>query len=195
MTASPSALPSDLPVPRDDGRCEHLPGLPVPDIELAGTGGGVHDLRAESQGRWVVLFCYPRTGQPGQEPPGGRQAWYSTPGAAGCTVQCQTYGGACAELVALGATVYGVSTQTTPEQQQAAQRLGLPYELLSDSDLRLATALRLPTFTAAGLTLLCRQTLLLSDGVIHHVRYPVFPPDHDAPAVAAWLRTARQQPT
>jgi peroxiredoxin len=191
MTSShnPVDLPDGLPVPHDDGACDHLPGAGFPALALPGTGGGAHDLRAESQGRWVVLFCYPRTGRPGEEPLGGAEAWNATPGARGCTPQCLSYGRVFAELESLGARLYGVSTQTTQEQTEAVERLGLPYELLSDSGSALAEALRLPVFTAAGKTLLRRQTLLVRDGVVRSVRYPVFPPNEDAPAVLDWLRT------
>jgi peroxiredoxin len=185
---NPVDLPDNLPVPQDDGGCDHVPGTELPALPLPGTGGGLHDLRTESRGRWVVLFCYPRTGRPGEEPPGGEQAWNATPGARGCTPQCLSYGRLFAEFETLGARVYGVSTQTTGEQTEAVERLGLPYELLSDSGMTLAGALRLPVFTVAGKTLLRRQTLLVRDGVVRHVRYPVFPSNEDAPAVAAWLR-------
>lgn len=184
----PTVLPAGLPVPQDDGGCDHLPGRAVPGVPLPGTRGAAHDVAAESLDRWVVLFCYPRTGRPGEEPPGGEAEWNATPGARGCTPQCLTYARTFAEFEALDATVYGVSTQSTEEQREAAERLGLPYELLSDSALRLAGALRLPVFTVAGKTLLRRQTLLLKDGVVREVRYPVFPSDQDAPGVIAWLR-------
>ena len=185
----PTVLPETLPRPLDDGACDHLDGMALPDVRLSGTDGSWHAVRDESENGWVVLFCYPRTGRPGEEPPGGERSWNSTPGARGCTPQCLSYAIAFRELRTLGASVYGVSTQNTAEQKEASRRLGLPYELLSDSTLRLADALRLPVFTAAGKTLLRRQTLLVNNGVIRHVRYPVFPPDQDALAVAAWLRT------
>ncbi|QPP05838.1 peroxiredoxin [Streptomyces bathyalis] len=184
----PAVLPGGLPVPTDDGACDHLPGRRVPALQLPSTGGVLRDPHAESRGRWTVLFCYPRTGRPGEAPPGGEAAWNATPGARGCTPQCVSYAGLREAFGALGAVVYGVSTQSTDEQLEAARRLELPYELLSDGRLELTEALGLPTFTAAGLTLLRRHTLVLKDGFVNSVRYPVFPSDGDAEAVLSWLR-------
>lgn len=184
----PRILPGGLPVPQQDGACDHLKGLTVPRARLPGTDGRLHDLHAESHGRWIVLFCYPRTGRPGEEPPGGAAAWNGTPGARGCTPQCLAYSTLTAQFGAAGATVYGLSTQSTADQQEAAARLGLEYDLLSDDRGKLAKSLGLPLFSHAGLTLLRRHTLVLKDGTVEHVRYPVFPPDGDAEAVLAWLR-------
>ena len=88
----------------------------------------------------------------------------------------------------LGAEVFGLSTQTTAFQGEMAARLHLPFEVLSDADLRLTTALRLPTFEVAGMTLIRRLTLILLAGRIEYVFYPVFPPDQSAAQTIAWLR-------
>ncbi|WP_433498148.1 redoxin family protein [Sphaerimonospora sp. CA-214678] len=189
MTAhDPRTLPPDLPEPPDDGACAHLTGLQVPAIPLTGTGGRPHDLAARSREGWVVVFAYPRTGRPGQEPLGGATEWNALPGARGCTPQCLAYSAGLEEFTELGVMVYGLSTQDTEYQREAVRRLGLGYELLSDADLALTRALRLPTFEVAGHTLLRRHTLLLRDGLIRHVRYPVFPPDQDAVRTLTWLR-------
>ncbi len=92
-----------------------------------------------------------------------------------------------AELRALGADVFGFSTQDTGYQQEVVARLHLPFELLSDAKLALTHALELPTFTIAGMTLVRRLTLMIRDGRIEHVFYPVFPPDTHAEEIAAWL--------
>lgn len=176
------ALPDDLPAPQDDGACAHLVGLPVPAIPLPATDGGRVDL-ATLPGRTVV-YAYPRTGRPDQEPPTG---WDSIPGARGCTPESCGFRDHHAELQGLGAAVFGLSTQDTDYQQEAVVRLHLPFALLSDAGLRFATALRLPTFSVGGMTLIRRLTLVLRDGVIEHVFYPVFPPDTHAEAVVAWL--------
>jgi peroxiredoxin len=76
--------------------------------------------------------------------------------------------------------VFGASTQDTEYQREAAERLHLPYPLLSDADLRLVDAMRLPTFAVEGLTLIRRLTLFLADGRVEDVQYPVFPPDRGA---------------
>ncbi|SEJ31924.1 Peroxiredoxin [Azotobacter beijerinckii] len=136
---------------------------------------------------WVVVYCYPRTGKPDQEPLGGTQAWNAIPGARGCTPQSCAYRDHHAELHALGASVYGLSTQDTEYQREAVERLHLPFPLLSDARLALAGALRLPTFAVAGQELIRRLTLIARDGRIEKVFYPVYPADSDAEHVMAWL--------
>lgn len=175
-------LPEDLPVPTDDGTCAHLPGLAVPSLALPATGGRLVDL-APLTGRTVV-YCYPRTGRPDQELP---TSWNAIPGARGCTPEACGFRDHHAELAALDAAVFGLSTQDTAYQQEAAERLHLPFALLSDAELRFATALRLPMFEVDGMTLINRLTLVLRDGAIEHVFYPVFPPDTHAETVVAWL--------
>ncbi|MGH8009300.1 MAG: peroxiredoxin, partial [Candidatus Binatia bacterium] len=99
------------------------------------------------------------------------------------------------ELQALGAQVFGLSTQTTEYQQEMVERLHLPFEVLSDEELRLAKALRLPTFKAEGQELIRRLTLVMAERKIIRVFYPVFPPDKHAEEVIGWLTTgAAQQP-
>jgi len=186
---NPLHLPDDLPVPTDDGACDHLPGRPVPALPLPGTAGGTRDLLAESRRGWVVVYAYPRTGRPGEEALGGQAEWDRTPGARGCTPQSLGYRSHHDAIRSLDATVYGLSTQDTGYQREAVDRLGLPYELLSDDELRLTRALHLPTFTAGGQVLLRRHTLFLRDGHIRHVQYPVFPPDADAAQALEWLHT------
>ncbi len=175
-------LPKDLPVPLDDGACDHLPRMRIPSVSLISTAGRPVDLAA-LPGRTVV-YCYPRTGQPDQEPPPG---WNEIPGARGCTPQSCAFRDHHRELQGLGARLFGLSTQGTEYQKEAAERLHLPFELLSDSGLAFAGALRLPTFEIEGLVLIKRITLILSDGRIEKVFYPVFPPDKNAQEVVAWL--------
>jgi peroxiredoxin len=175
-------LPKDLPVPVDDGGCDHLAGIRLPSISLRSTSGRLVELAA-LRGR-TVLYCYPRTGRPDREPP---QGWNEIPGARGCTPQSCAFRDHHRELQSLGAQVFGMSAQSTADQKEAAERLHLPFELLSDSELKFATALRLPTFQVASLTLLKRLTLILRDGKIEKVFYPVFPPDKNAAEVIDWL--------
>lgn len=169
-------------MPTDDGACAHLIGVTVPSLALPTTDGRMVNLAA-LPGRTVV-YGYPRTGQPGQALPTG---WDAIPGARGCTPEACGFRDHHAELQALGARVFGLSTQDRPYQQEVVTRLHLPFALISDAELRLTTALRLPTFTVDGMTLIRRLTLVLRDGVIAHVFYPVFPPDTHAEAVTAWL--------
>jgi peroxiredoxin len=181
-------LPKDLPVPIDDGACDHLRGFKLPSIPLQSTAGRVADLSGLS-GRTVV-YGYPRTGRPDQEPPLG---WNEIPGARGCTPQSCAFRDHYRELQSLGAQVFGLSTQDTDYQREAVERLHLPFELLSDAKLRFASALRLPTFQAESMTLIKRLTLIIREGTIEKVFYPVFPPDENAAQVVDWLsRTWRR---
>lgn len=169
----------------DDGACAHLTGMVVPSVPLPTTSGRTVDL-ATLPGT-VVVYAYPRTSRPGEPPPTG---WDEIPGARGCTPQSCAFRDHHAELQALGATVFGLSTQTTAYQQEAAERLHLPFELLSDAELTLARVLRLPTFEVDGMTLLRRLTLVVVDGRIAHVFYPVPEPAQNAEDVLDWLHAA-----
>jgi peroxiredoxin len=187
MAHDPSALPSGLPVPEDDGAAAHLPGLAMPRLALASTDGGATRVDVVPEGcERLVLYAYPRTGRPGEEPLAAD--WNQIPGARGCTPESCGFRDHAAELREAGAAVAGVSTQKTEYQREAAERLRLPFPLLSDADLELARALALPTFATAGQTLLKRLTLVVRDGRVEHVFYPVFPPDTHAAAVLVWIR-------
>jgi len=126
-----------------------------------------------------------RTGVPDRPNPAG---WDGIPGARGCTPQSCAFRDHHAEIRALGATVFGVSAQSPADQAEFAGRVHLPFELLSDERLALARALRLPLFEAGGRTLIRRVTLILSEGKIEKVFYPVFPPNANAGEVVGWLR-------
>jgi peroxiredoxin len=180
-------LPADLPAPADDGAADHLPGAPLPEVALVATDGP--DVRLDCLSGRTVVFVYPRTGTPGEPSLGGDEAWNAIPGARGCTPEVCSIRDLHDEFRALGARVYGLSTQTTEEQAEAAERLHLPYPLLSDAGLELAGAMRLPTFEVEGVTLLGRITLFLEDGRVSEVQYPVFPPDGAAEAALAALAT------
>ena len=176
-------LPPDLPAPVDDGACDHLPGLAMPSIRLPSTAGRLVDLGALGAGR-TVIYCYPRTGRPGEPLPDG---WDAIPGARGCTPQSCAFRDHHRELADLGAEVYGLSTQTTDYQREMAERLHLPFEVLSDDGLAFTRALQLPTFEVDGMRLIKRLTLIVRDQRIEHVFYPVFPPDGSVDQVIDWL--------
>ena len=176
-------LPSDLPVPVDDGGAAHLRGMKMPHVSLASTGGRQIDVAALGPSR-TVLYLYPRTGRPDREVP---KDWDSIPGARGCTPESCGFRDHFRELKGLGAGVFGLSTQDTAYQREAVERLELPFELLSDIDFRLTDALQLPTFEFEGVRLLKRLTMVVRDGAIEQVFYPVFPPDRHAEQVVAWL--------
>jgi len=186
----PMFLPPDLPVPEDDGGARHLPGAAIPGVALPATTGG--ELTLAGLDGWSVVFAYPRTGRPGEElPGGGEEGWNAIPGARGCTPELCGVRDDHAALEARGAAVFGLSTQSTDDQREVAKRLGLTYPLLSDAELLLTRRLGLPTFEVDGLTLLRRLTLLVHDGEVAAVDYPVFPPDRAA-ASALDLLAARQ---
>ena len=186
-THNPNILPPNIPAPQDDGAADHLTGMTLPDLALRATSGGPVNL-SKLAGR-TVLYIYPRTGVPGVDLPPG---WNDIPGARGCTPQSCAFRDHHAELKTLGvAQLFGLSTQDTAYQQEAATRLHLPFAILSDEKLAFTQALRLPTFTVAGMTLLKRMALVIDNGVIAKVFYPVFPPDKNAEEVVAWIQASR----
>ena len=190
--ANPNLLEVDwskIPAPVDDGAARHLRGAKVPDIALAGTDGAQVSL-ARIAGR-IVVFAFPRTGEPGK--PALVADWDMIPGARGCTPQTCAFRDLHKVLIEAGAQrVFGLSTQDPAYQLAAAKRLHLPFPLLSDEKLALTRAMRLPTMEVAGLTLIKRLALVIDDGVVAKVFYPVFPPDKNAAEVEAWLRANRR---
>jgi peroxiredoxin len=183
----PYTLPPDLPVPVDDGAADHLEGMTIPALSLPSTAGAMLDVAVAARAA-LVLYCYPRTGRPGENPPAG---WDEIPGARGCTPQACAFRDHHDELRQLGARVLGLSAQPVEEQREFAQRVGLPYPLVSDPELALANALDLPTFTFGPLRLYRRLTLIAQGGRVAKVFYPVFPPDRNAADIAAWLADQR----
>lgn len=180
---------SKIPAPVDDGGARHLQGMQVPDIALPATDGTQVTL-AKLVGR-VVVFAYPRTGEPGKI--ALVDDWDMIPGARGCTPQTCAFRDLHKVLMEAGAVrVFGLSTQDSAYQREAAERLHLPFPLLSDEKLALTTALRLPTMPVAGLTLIKRLAMVIDDGRITKVFYPVFPPDRNAGDVLAWLQQNRR---
>ncbi len=180
--ASLSELPADLPVPVDDGACNHLNGMSLPNLSLASTKGD--EVNFSSLSGLTVIYIYPMTGRPDIPLPDG---WDQIPGARGCTPQSCSFRDHYEELSRLNATVYGLSTQSTAYQQEAAERLHLPFALLSDEALQFSKTLSLPTMDVEGQTLIKRLTLICKDNEIKHVFYPVFPPDANADQVIEWL--------
>lgn len=175
--------PASLLIPHDDGGAKHLLGIEMPGVALNATDGTTVDLSGPGLS---VVYAYPRTSSPAG---GAIDGWDEIPGARGCTPQSCAFRDHFAELRKLGADhVFGLSTQTTEYQKEAAERLHLPFPLLSDHSLSLAKSLSLPTFEAGGFILLKRLTMIIEDGRIKHIFYPVYPPDKNADAVIAWLR-------
>lgn len=176
-------FPANIPRPVDDGAGRHLAGLALPDLALRATSGAPVNLATRAG--TAVVYAYPMTGVPGVALPEG---WNEIPGARGCTPESLAFRSAHEEILALGAEVFGLSTQDTAYQQEMVGRLGLTFAVLSDASFELTHALNLPTMQVEGKTLLKRLTLVIRDGRIARVFYPVFPPDQAPVAVLAWLR-------
>ena len=181
-------LPDNLPVPEDDGACDHLVGMMIPDISLASTAG--EKVMISGLSGVTVLYCYPMTGRPGEELPAG---WDDIPGARGCTPQSCAFRDASDQITALNARIFGLSTQDTAYQSEMATRLHLPFAVLSDAEYALSTALRLPLFEAGGMRLIKRVTLIISDGQITAVHYPIFPSHSDPEWVISTLSSLKEE--
>jgi peroxiredoxin len=191
MTADFTQLPADLPVTADDGAAAHLLGMLLPALSLATSSGTTVNLAELGPGRTVV-YLYPLTGRPGVDLPEG---WDAIPGARGCSTEACDFRDHFADLQQAGAAqVYGLSSQDPGYQAEVVERLRLPFDMLSDPQLALADALDLPTFSAPGHDrLYARLTLVVRDGRIEHVFYPIFPPNTHAQQVLTWL-TAHPAP-
>lgn len=177
-------LPPDLPQPTNDGAAAHLPGLRVPNVTLESTTGSRVRLDSLGSGR-TVIYVYPLTARPDQELPTG---WDAIPGARGCTPEACGFRDHHQELLRAGVSrVFGLSSQDSAYQREVVDRLQLPYQLLADPHLALTDEMRLPTFEVDGRRLYRRLTLVVCDGAVEHVFYPVFPPDQHAEEVLEWL--------
>ncbi|MFH1805999.1 MAG: peroxiredoxin [Pseudomonadota bacterium] len=189
MTSIPHPeLPPNLPVPVDDGACDHLVGLALPPVTLTGASGRSVDMAG--LGGLVVMYLYPMSGK---DDAGLPDHWDAIPGARGCTPQACAFRDHHRDLAAFGASVFGLATQSPAYLAGEIARLHLPYDLLSDENLAFQSALSLPLFEvkAAGRPVLRRVTLICRDARIIKVFYPVFPPHHSAAQVLDWLATDR----
>jgi peroxiredoxin len=181
-----TTLPDGLPIPENDGAADHLPGLAVPPLTFTATDGRLVNVSRLGRGR-TVIYLYPLTGRPGIDLPAG---WDAIPGARGCSTEACDFRDHHHELTAAGVdAVYGFSSQPTDYQAEVAERLRLPFTMLSDEGFQLENALSLPTFKAEGHDrLYSRLTLVIRDGIIEHAFYPIFPPNTHAQQVLAWLQ-------
>ncbi|MEO0047365.1 MAG: alkyl hydroperoxide reductase/Thiol specific antioxidant/Mal allergen [Pseudomonadota bacterium] len=177
-------LPTDLPIPQDDGSTNHLKRMKLPKVSLNATNGQIINL-ADIKGK-LVIYCYPMTGRPNVALPDG---WDQIPGARGCTPQSCSFRDHYQELQALGADVVGLSVQSTEYQKEMSDRLHLPFLVVSDANYQFQKALNMPTFVVAGMTLLRRVTLIANNGVIEAVHYPIFPSDSDPAWVMEYLKS------
>lgn len=183
MEESLEYLPEGLPIPTDDGSCNHLIGMSIPNIKLKATNGKLIELK-NIDGR-VVFYLYPMTGPSHIPLPKG---WDEIPGARGCTPQACSFKNNYAELQELGLTVFGMSTQSSDFQIKEKERIHLPFDLLSDQNIEFAKTLNLPLHYVEDLTLHKRVTLIFKDGKIVKYFYPVFPPDKNINEVIEWLK-------
>ena len=167
-------LPDNLPVPQDDGAANHLDGTKLISVPLQATDNSLIDL--SKMFGTTVVFIYPMSGLPGIDLPVG---WDEIPGARGCTPQACSYRDKYPEVKKHVDNLFGLSVQGTGYQRELKVRVTLPYEILSDSEFKFASALKLPTFEVNGLKLLKRLTLIIIDGVIVKHHYPVFPSNKD----------------
>jgi len=175
---------SKIPAPEDDGAAAHLTGLTLPSLNLNASDNSQVNV-AQLKGR-TIIYAYPMTGRPDTPLPDG---WDTIPGARGCTPQSCSFRDHAQELTALGVQhLYGLSTQNTDYQQEAVNRLHLPFPLLSDNQLQLQKALNLPVMSVEGAILLKRLTMIIDNSTITKVFYPVFPPDKNATDVIRWLK-------
>lgn len=186
-----TTFPSDLPVPVDDGACAHLLDTTIPAIPLPTCTDPARTVDLSSLPDLTIVFCYPRTGAPDEVVP---ESWNQIPGARGCTPQACSFRDNFPEIQRLGVrNVFGLSTQSPDYQKEVHDRLGLPYELLSDADLHFVQAMRLPTFEWEGKKVSRRVTLAVQEGgKIIQVWYPIFPPDKNVADVVAWLKERQQ---
>ncbi|MCJ1294177.1 hypothetical protein MMC34_005734 [Xylographa carneopallida] len=181
-----STFPSDLPIPQDDGACNHLPDTALPNINLPSTGDLSHFVNLSQLQELTIIFCYPRTGGPNEVVPA---TWDAIPGARGCTPQACSFRDNLPALKEYGVkNVYGLSTQSTEYQKEVHERLHLPYELLSDEGLAFVEAMRLPTIGWEGKRLVKRITLAVEEGKVVKYWYPVFPPDRNVLDVLEWVK-------
>ncbi len=167
----------------DAGLCDRLSGVALPAISLPSTRGGTINLGSLPSPR-TAIYCYPRTSEPGKPAPTG---WDVIPGARGCTPQACTFRDHHKELSDVGVEVFGLSSQATIYQAEMAERLHLPFPVLSDERFEFTDALGLPTFKTDGMRLLKRLTMIVRGTRIEAVFYPVPQPEQSAEAVVAWL--------
>ena len=166
------------------GVVDHLTNRNIPSVNLTSTDGtqvNLSDLEGAS-----IVYAYPRTSPPDAPPIEG---WDQIPGARGCTPQTREFAAHYQDILAAGADrVFGLSTQGSDYQSEMRARLHVPFEILSDANLALANLLGLPTFEAGGMILLERLTMIVREGRIEHVIYPVRQPTDNPREVLKYLR-------
>jgi len=176
-------LPTNLLKPEQDGACDHLLSTIIPAISLPSQDGNLLKLNRSDTFR-LVIFCYPMTGRPDVPLP---NSWNLIPGARGCTPQNCSFRDNYDNLIIANALPVGVSTQSISDIKEMTMRLQIPYDVVSDQELILASAINLPTFSIDDKKFLKRVTMIVEKSVIKKVFYPIFPPNIHINEVLEWL--------
>jgi peroxiredoxin len=176
-------LPTNLPKPNQDGACDHLLNAKIPNISLPTQDGILLKLSRNDTFR-LIVYCFPMTGHPDRPLPDN---WDIIPGARGCTSQTCSFRDHYDQLIVQNALPIGLSTQSVEDLKEMSLRLQVPYDVVSDQQLLLASALKLPTFSIGEKKFIKRLTLIIEQSMIKHVFYPVFPPDRHIKEVLEWL--------
>ena len=176
-------LPTNLPEPMQDGLCDHLSNSSIPDISLPSQDGNFLKLNRSDTFR-LVIFCYPMTGRPDSPLP---KNWNLIPGARGCTPQNCSFRDNYDNLIIANALPIGVSTQSIADIKEMTMRLQIPFDVVSDQELILASAINLPIFFIDDKKFLKRVTMIVEKSVIKKVFYPIFPPNTHINEVLEWL--------
>ena len=177
-------LPVNLPIPEQDGACDHLLNMEIPSISLPTTNGNLLKLNRTDTFR-LVVYCYPMTGHPERSLPDN---WNYIPGASGCTLQNCSFRDNYDEMIINNALPIGISTQSVEDIREMSNRLCLQYDVLSDQQLLFTNTLKLPTFSIKNKKYIKRLTLIIEQSLIKHVFYPIFPPNKHIKQVLDWLK-------
>lgn len=177
-------LPENLPIPEQDGACEHLLNMEIPLISLPTGNGNLLKLNRTDTFR-LVVYCYPMTGHPERPLP---ENWNYIPGATGCTLQACSFRDNYDEMIINNALPIGISTQSVEDIREMSTRLCLQYDVLSDQQLLFTNTLNLPTFSIKNKKYIKRLTLIIEQSLIKHVFYPIFPPNKHIIQVLDWLK-------
>ena len=180
-----SDLLKDIQVPEDDGGCNHLPNLILPEISLPNQDGNYLRLNRTDTFR-IILYFFPMTGRPDRSLPIN---WNLIPGAKGCTLQTCSFRDKYDEIISLNTVPIGVSTQSIEDLKEMTTRLSVPFDILSDADLKLKKLLNLPTFSIKEKIYIKRLTLVIEKNLIKKVFYPIFPPENHINDLIEWLKT------
>ncbi|MEE1842128.1 MULTISPECIES: winged helix-turn-helix transcriptional regulator [unclassified Streptomyces] len=169
---------------KEAARVHALVGTRLPELRLIDHEGASRDPVAGTP--YTVLYFFPGAHTRRDAYPPG---WSEIPGTSGCTLESCTYRDRSAEFTAAGASVRGVSTQRPDEQRAFAEAERLRFPLLSDAELELTAALRLPTFRTGGTSRLKRLTLVVDrDRTVREALYPITDIEESVRAALAAVR-------